>query len=152
MADDRETHGDLDELVQQAAEAASAFIQGDMRRYLALVKHTDDYTLMPPTGGDTTHGFEISDERLAEMERFFKTGHADLDVVQTYASGELAVLVAVERQHGRVPSLPPGASHFMTIEYAVHSGAEAVKGAAGQVARIQGDRRPLIHEKPEKSE
>jgi Domain of unknown function (DUF4432) len=58
----------------------------------------------------------------------------------------------VERKHGRVPSLPPGASHFMTIEYAVHSGAEAVEGAAGQVARIQGDRRPLINEKPEKSE
>jgi hypothetical protein len=58
----------------------------------------------------------------------------------------------VERKHGRVPSLPPGASHFMTIEYAVHSGAVAVEGAAGQVARIQGDRRPLIHEKPEKSE
>jgi hypothetical protein len=40
----------------------------------------------------------------------------------------------------------------MTIEYAVHLGAEAVAGAARQVAKIQGDRRPLIHEKPEKSE
>jgi hypothetical protein len=58
----------------------------------------------------------------------------------------------VERQHGRVPSLAPGASHLMTIAYAVHSGADAVEDAARQVAKIQGDRRPRIMEKPEPSE
>lgn len=61
---------------------------------------------MSPTGGDTTHGFESSDERLNEMERFFKTGDATLEVVQTYASGDLAVLVVVERQHGEVGDYP----------------------------------------------
>jgi ketosteroid isomerase-like protein len=90
------------ELVEQAAEATSVFIRGDMRRYFALVDHTDDFTLMPPEGGPTHHGFQVTEDVIAEMERFFKGGEAVLEVEQTYASGDLAVLVAVERQHGEV--------------------------------------------------
>jgi ketosteroid isomerase-like protein len=48
----------------------------------------------------------MSDDRLTEMERFFKGGEATLEVVQTYASGDLAVLVVVERQHGEVGDYP----------------------------------------------
>ena len=33
-------------------------------------------------------------------------GDAELEVFQTYASGDLAVLVAIERQHGEVGGLP----------------------------------------------
>jgi ketosteroid isomerase-like protein len=40
------------------------------------------------------------------MERFFKSGEATLEVEQTYASGDLAVLVAVERQHGVIGDHP----------------------------------------------
>jgi hypothetical protein len=58
----------------------------------------------------------------------------------------------IERKHGRVPGLSPGQSHFMTIEYALHNGADAVDEAAREVAKIQGDRRPLINEKAEKPE
>lgn len=106
MDDDRVTDADLAELIELVAEATSAFIRGDMPRYVALIKHTDDYTLMSPTGGDATHGFVMSDDRLTEMERFFKGGEATLEVVQTYASGDLAVLVVVERQHGEVGDYP----------------------------------------------
>ena len=106
MAEGRVTDADLAELIELVAEATSAFIRGDMRRHVALIKHTDDYTLMSPTGGDTTHGFAMSDDRLTEMERFFKGGDATLGVVQTYASGDLAVLVVVERQHGEVGDYP----------------------------------------------
>ena len=45
------TDGDITELVGSTAEAASAYIRGDIRRYLTLIKHGDDYTLMPPYGG-----------------------------------------------------------------------------------------------------
>ncbi len=106
MADNHVADSDLAELVELATEATSAFIGGDMRRYFALIKHTDDYTLMSPTGGETILGFEDSEERVTEMERFFKTGDGNLEVVQTYASGELAVLVAVERQRGEVGDYP----------------------------------------------
>ena len=106
MADDRVTDDDLAELIELASEATSAFIGGDMQRYFALIEHTDDYTLMSPTGGEVTQGSDDSEERIAEMARFFKTGDGTLEVVQTYASGELAVLVAVERQSGVVGDYP----------------------------------------------
>jgi ketosteroid isomerase-like protein len=106
-ADDRAADGDLDDLLQIAVESTSAFIGGDMRRYLELIEHSDDYTLMPPTGGDVIHGFESSDEWIDEMERFFRGGEATLEIEQTYASGDLAVIVAVERQTGDVGDHPP---------------------------------------------
>jgi ketosteroid isomerase-like protein len=98
---------DLQGLIQIATDAAEAFIRGDMRRYLELIEHSDDYTLMPPTGGDVIHGFEITEEGLDEMERFFRGRLDHFEVVQTYASGDLAVLVAVERQDGEVGDYAP---------------------------------------------
>jgi hypothetical protein len=86
MDDDRVTDADLAKLIELVSDATSAFIRGDMRRYLALITHTDDYTLIAPTGGETIQGFEISEERLTQMERFFKTGDATPEVVQTYSS------------------------------------------------------------------
>ena len=40
------------------------------------------------------------------MERSFRTGEAELEVVQSYASGDMVVLVAIERQHGEVGGMP----------------------------------------------
>jgi ketosteroid isomerase-like protein len=107
MTDERVTEADVADLIASVVEATSAFINGDMRRYVTLIKHADDYTLMSPTGGDTIHGFEESEENLDDMARFFKSGEATLEVVQTYASGDLVVLVVVERQHGEVGDYPP---------------------------------------------
>ena len=70
------------------------------------MNHTDDFTLMPPTGGDTSRDSENTPEQIAEMARFFKRGECTLEVVETYASGNLAVLVAVEHQHGEVGDYP----------------------------------------------
>jgi ketosteroid isomerase-like protein len=36
----------------------------------------------------------------------FRGGEADLELVESYASGDLAVLVAIERQHGEVGGMP----------------------------------------------
>jgi hypothetical protein len=47
------TSADVTELVRRTAEAASAYIRGDIRKYLTLIKHGDDYTLMPPYGNAT---------------------------------------------------------------------------------------------------
>ena len=106
MAQANPTDEELAELVRRTAEAASALIRGDVRTYLALVPHADDYTLMAPFGGEPTRGFDASSGSLEAMERFFRGGEAELEVVESYASGDLAVLVAIERQHGRVGGLP----------------------------------------------
>jgi hypothetical protein len=54
MAEGRITDEELAELIRRTAEAASAFMRGDMRRYLSLITHADDYTLMSPFGGTPT--------------------------------------------------------------------------------------------------
>jgi ketosteroid isomerase-like protein len=93
-------------LVERTAEAASAFIRGDMRRYVELIEHADDCTLLAPFGGPPRYGFDASDEALAATAGFFRGGQAEQEVVATYASGDLVVLVVIERQHGEVGGLP----------------------------------------------
>ena len=102
----RITESELAELIAVMDEAAGAYIRGDLARYCALFDHADDYTLMPPLGGDTRHGFEFTPERAQQVAETFRSGEARLDVQQSYVSGDLAVLVAVERQHGEVAGTP----------------------------------------------
>ena len=107
MAHGNVTDEELTALIRRTAEAAKAYIRGDMRTYFTLMRHSDDdYTLMSPFGGEPQRGFDTSPERLEALERFFQGGEAELDVVQTYTSGDLVVLVAIERQHGEVGGLP----------------------------------------------
>jgi len=100
------TDQEVADLTSRVAEAAAAIIGGNIRRYLELIKHAEDYTLMAPLGGETRHGFDGSDESIAAMEQYFQGGEAGVDLVQSYASGDLVVLVMIERQHGRVGGLP----------------------------------------------
>ena len=106
MSASRITAADLAALVERMGEAADAYIRGDVHHYFSLFEHPDDYTLMPPYGGETWHGFTLTEEGAAETSRFFASGEASLDVEASYVSGDLAVLVAVERQHGVVGGLP----------------------------------------------
>src|SRR6266550_4234604 len=46
MVQGKITDGDVTELVRNTADAASAYIRGDIQRYLTLIKHGDNYTLM----------------------------------------------------------------------------------------------------------
>ncbi|WP_327004829.1 nuclear transport factor 2 family protein [Dactylosporangium sp. NBC_01737] len=96
---------ELAALVRRTAEAASAFIRGDIRTYIALLPHAGDYTLLPPYG-DVRHGFDHSDASLDATARWFQGGEAELEVVRADRSGDLAVIVAIERQHGVVGGLP----------------------------------------------
>ena len=82
------TDKELTDLIRLTAEASSAFMRGDMSTYLTLITHSDDYTLMAPLGGAPTRGFDVSSERLAELERYFKAGESELELVQSYASGD----------------------------------------------------------------
>jgi len=100
------TEEELAALVRRVTEAARALIAGDIEGYLARIEHAHDYTLMSPYGGETVRGFDDSDEARAGLARFFRGGEATVEVAETYASGDLAVLVVVERQHGTVGELP----------------------------------------------
>jgi ketosteroid isomerase-like protein len=105
MVEQNVTDADVAELVRRTADAAAAYFRGDIRRYLTLIKHGDDYTLMPPYGGEPRRGFD-AEGALEATPKMFRGGEADLEVVQSYASGDMAVLVAIERQHGEVGGMP----------------------------------------------
>ena len=100
------TDEELAALVQRITEAAQALISGDIEGYAARIKHAHDYTLMSPYGGDPVRGFDDSDAALAALAQFFRGGEAKVEVVETYTSGDLAVLVVIERQHGTIGDLP----------------------------------------------
>ena len=106
MADETVTDEELGDLLARTEEAASALLQGDLREYLRLLPHTQDSPLMPPTGGPPRRGHDSSDEAVDATAQFFQGGEVTLEVVETYASGDLAVLVAIERQRGNVGGLP----------------------------------------------
>jgi len=97
---------DIAEVITLAAEKNAAFMRGDMERWSKLVRIAPDFTLMQPFGGPASHGFDASPQRLAEMSRYFRGGKTELEVAQTYSSGDLVVLVMIERQHGRIADLP----------------------------------------------
>lgn len=107
MGEGNVTDQELTDLVERTAEAASALIRGNVRRYLTLIRHADDYTLMAPSGGEPRRGFDDSDQAVDALAEYFRGGgEADLEVFESYRSGDLVVLVAIERQHGEVGGLP----------------------------------------------
>ena len=97
---------ELAALVQRITEAARALIAGEIEGYTARITHAHDYTLMSPYGGNTVRGFDDSPEALTALGEFFRGGEARVEVVETYTSGDLAVLVVIERQHGTIGDLP----------------------------------------------
>jgi ketosteroid isomerase-like protein len=94
------------QLVARAAEKNAAFMSGDMHRWSELVNIAADFTLMQPFGGAPSRGFDKSPGRMAEMARYFRNGKTDLELVQTYPSEDLVVLVMIERQTAEVGGLP----------------------------------------------
>ncbi len=95
--------------VRRSQEAVRAFMRGDVATYLTFVDVADDFTLMQPFG-EVTRGFNRSPEWAKGIAEYFKGGEADVELVQSYASGEeagaIAVLVTIEHQHGEVGGLP----------------------------------------------
>ena len=99
------TDQELTDLVERTADSASAIIRGDIRRHLTLIRHADDYTLMAPSGGEPRRGFDASDQAVEALAEYFRGGgEADLQVFESYSSGDLVVLVAIERGAGQASS------------------------------------------------
>lgn len=100
------SQADVDELIRRTEEQMRAFMAGDMTRWAALIRLSDDFTLMQPFGGPASHGFDDSPEHLAEMARYFRNGDGTLEMEKAYVSAEMVVLVFIERQRGEVGGLP----------------------------------------------
>jgi ketosteroid isomerase-like protein len=94
------------QLAARAENANAAFINGDMRRWYELVGPiADDFTLMQPLGG-FSRGFDGSPERLDQLARTFTRGEATFELLHSYVSRDMAVLVFIERQRAVIAGLP----------------------------------------------
>jgi ketosteroid isomerase-like protein len=100
------TEQEIADLIMKTEIRASAFMQGDMARWSGMTPIAEDFTLMQPFGGEASRGFKNSPERLAQLASYFRNGDAKVELVQSYASGDLAVLAVIERQHGEVGGMP----------------------------------------------
>ncbi len=96
---------DLDVFVLEAEEAAGAYVRGDMERYVELVHHAEQFTLLPPYGGPANR-HENRAETVRASVGFIKDGEAHLEHVQTHTWGDTLVVAMIERQHGRVEGSP----------------------------------------------
>jgi ketosteroid isomerase-like protein len=105
MAEGTISDDELAELVRRTEEATSAFMRGDMDRYLALTSHARGFTLMNPLGGPPTR-YEDRTESLRAAASSFQGGEAKLELADAHAWGDTVVLVMIERQHGQVGGLP----------------------------------------------
>jgi len=100
------TEEDVANLAGRSAEANTALIRGDIDGYIALIEHAKDFTLMAPFGGTPTRGFDASPESKESMARFFSADTFQQEVVATYRSAEMVVLVTIERVRGKVAGQP----------------------------------------------
>jgi ketosteroid isomerase-like protein len=105
MTDERITDEELAELVRRTEDATSAWMRGDMERYLTLTSHIQGFTLMNPFGGAPAR-YEERTESIRAAAGYFQGGEAKLELEQAHAWGDTVVLVMIERQHGRVGDLP----------------------------------------------
>jgi hypothetical protein len=101
-----DTKNELANLIQRTEEGNIALVKGDIDTYIELTNHAKDYSLMNPFGGTPTHGFDSSPDHRAEMKKFFKSGTLKQEVVATYQSNDLVVLITIERIRAVIKELP----------------------------------------------
>jgi ketosteroid isomerase-like protein len=97
--------GELDAFVAQAEEAAGTYVRGDMERYLELVHHADEFTLLPPFGGPPGRHQNRGDA-VRDSVGFFQDGEARLEHIEVHTWGDTLVAAMIERQHGRIAGRP----------------------------------------------
>jgi ketosteroid isomerase-like protein len=97
---------EVDDLIQRARDGHEALMRGDLAVYRSCVEQSQDFTLMSPFGGRPGRGTEFSDERWQTIAQFFKDGrNTSFELVHSYRSPNMIVLVAIERAHVQVGSI-----------------------------------------------
>jgi ketosteroid isomerase-like protein len=104
-AQDATANENIDDLAARSTRAYAALMKGDAVAYAAIMKHTQDFTLMQPFGGKVVHGFDGAPEHLARLGGFFRNGDFKQEVIQSISSADVAVLVTIEHQSVEVGGL-----------------------------------------------
>ena len=97
---------EIETVATRAAEAHAHLMRGDIAAYRRAIETAPDFILMDPFGGVPT-GNPESDEHWERIGRYFRDGRdSRFDLIASYRSGDMIVLVANEYAHVAVGSLP----------------------------------------------
>ena len=75
---------DVSALVARVTEAASAYIRGDMDRYLELIHYVRGFTLMSPIGGPASR-YDDRSEVVRASASLFNGGECQLESLEVHA-------------------------------------------------------------------
>ncbi|SMF60006.1 Ketosteroid isomerase homolog [Xaviernesmea oryzae] len=102
----RDEARDIEAVTAQAAEAHAHLMRGDIAAYRRTIQTAPNFVLMDPFGGAPT-GNPKSDAHWEQIGRFFRSGRdARFNLIASYRSDDMIVLVANEYAHVAVGSLP----------------------------------------------
>ncbi|MGK9055691.1 YybH family protein [Neorhizobium petrolearium] len=97
---------EIEAVAAEAAEAHAHLMRGDIAAYRRTIQTAPDFVLMDPFGGAPT-GNPKSDAHWERIGRYFRDGRdARFDLIVSYRSDDMIVLVANEYAHVAVGSLP----------------------------------------------
>jgi ketosteroid isomerase-like protein len=101
------TDAELNALLVTTEKIANAWMQGDWDGgYGAVLTEREDATIYGPFGGPATKGARAWAEGAKMGIKQFRNGRSKVQLVQSYASGDLVVLVLLEEQSGEVGGVP----------------------------------------------
>ena len=98
------SEADLDELLAILDRGRQSWIEGAIGGGSGErldIDQDDDFTIMGPFGGEPARGTGLK-ERQKAAARLFHGGSGSSDVVKTVVSGDIAVVILVERNQARV--------------------------------------------------
>jgi ketosteroid isomerase-like protein len=100
------TAASLADLAETSAVANDALMRGDSATYSDLIPIGEDFVLMSPFGGTPSRAADYTPERVAAMGRFFRNGSLTQELVASWSTQDMAVLVTIERTNVEVGGLP----------------------------------------------
>ena len=93
---------ELDSAIEQSHRALAAILKGDPSGYKALFSHADDITLGNPFG-PYARGRKSVETTLDGAASNYREGEVtEVDLIATYAAGDLSCVVEVERGRSKV--------------------------------------------------
>jgi ketosteroid isomerase-like protein len=94
-------------LVSIASRAHETLMRGDIAAYRATLSLASDFTLMAPFGGPPARSGHYTEDQWNAIGRFFRHGQeSSFELIRAYPSRDQVVLVAVERSHVEVGTVP----------------------------------------------
>ena len=101
------TDAELNGILASTEKIANAWMQGDWDGgYGATITTREDATIYGPFGGAAIKGARAWAEGAKMGIKQFRNGRSKVQLVQSYASGDLVVLVLFEDQAGEVGGVP----------------------------------------------